>query len=195
MEEKKGLNEITVLLIIIIVSLIGGLGYAYNKYTDLRGKYDNLENSSKESSEKVDKSNNYDLFVQQMKESREKLNGYTSMKEYTYNWVLKDQLKNSYEIDLSRNGILLANKKEVATNVLFYRVLYFGNGGFRALYYVTEEGKVYMANVEEAIIDNGTIKSTSIDNVEKVVNIIPGSSDSGYNPLFVDINGNIISSD
>ena len=97
-----------------------------------------------------------------MKESRGKLNGYTSMKEYTYNWVLKDQLKNGYEIDLSRTGILLANKKEVATNVLFYRVLYFGNGGFRALYYVTEEGKVYMANVEEAIIDNGTIKSTSM---------------------------------
>ena len=191
-EKKKVTNEITVLLIVIIISLIGGLGYSYNKYNDVYSKYEALRSQTRPS-EKNENNNDYVLFVEKMKEERGKLNTYTSIKEYTYNWILKDELKSGYEIDLGRNGILLVNNKEVATNVLFYRVVYVGNGGYRNLYYVTEDGKVYQANVEEAIINNGAIKSTVINNLEKIVNIIPGGSDSGYSPLFIDIDGKIIS--
>ncbi len=191
MEEKnKSTNEITVLLIVIIIALVGGLGYGYNKYTELINQYEEANSSSE------DTGNDYDKFVKQMKEERTKLGG-TSI-TVTFETPENSMVEglDEYNVSLNKDGILMVNRKEIDKDVLLYRVAAYGNGGYKGLYYIKENGKVYFANIEEALINNKTAQINELKNLEKIVNIIPAShiDNSGggaQQPVFIDIDGHI----
>ena len=187
-------------------------------------EYDKLKAQNKSVSEDLNKQkteneqmkkesviNDYSLFVKKMKEERGKLfnsktlnvNFGESARTYADN---KD-----YYIDLVSDGTLNlginGKNTEVANNVLLYRIVYLGNGAFKSLFYITEDGSVYTANVEEVVYSQAKLKSTKQKSAKEIVAIIPGGSGEVYkdekgrtqsgpgaaHPFFVDINGNIYS--
>ena len=99
-------------------------------------------------------------------------------------------IDNKLELKISSQEVGL-NDYKIADNVVSYYVIHTGNGGFSTLYYITTTGKVYSANVENAIYNKTSIETKEIDNVKNIVEIKEGSSTSGF-PLFIDIDGNII---
>ena len=216
-------NKIIVtLLVVIIVLLVGIIGFGGYKYMELQKDNDKLTNNNKTITEELNKqkeesekakteqekassTNDYSLFVKQMKEERGRL---SKSLDYTFNENIETYYYHkSYSVNLTEDGVLkltIGSKNiTVAENVILYRVVYLGNGAYRSLFYVTEEGYVYTANVEELVNGNTkSIKSVKQKEAKEIVAILPGGSgqkssdgsaiDPGIaHPFFVDINGNI----
>lgn len=235
MENKKSKKIILVVLVILLLLSLGLLGFGYAKYTNINSKYDELDNKYNELDKKYSEvnskyseatktidnqnktinentgKNDYSLFVKKMKEERKRLANSKNL-EVDFSDAQSVVDGTNYGIRLKEDGILYLvkgeknKKKEIAKNVLFYRIVYIGNGGFKQLCYVTEDGSVYIANVEEAVAAKTSIKSVKQKDAKEIVNILPGSSGyverdnngkiiaaqgGGANPFFVDINGNI----
>lgn len=75
----------------------------------------------------------------------------------------------------------------------------YANAGYRMIYYITTEGKIYMV-LHENIIDQGlkSFKKEEIKGLKNIVNVIPakGSIFSGsMEAIFVDIDGNMFNVD
>ena len=214
MENKKGNKGLVVTLIIIIVLLLGCLVFGGYKYMSLQKDNDNKAtteelNKQNAQSGQVSTTNDYSLFVKQMKEERQKLfNSETSKVDFWESISTYAEGK-SYAINMTGDGTLqlVIDEKntEIAKNVLLYRVAYLGNGAFKSLFYVTEDGSVYTANVEEVVSENVKLKSVKQKSAKEIVAIIPGGSGETYkdengktietpgaaHPFFVDINGKI----
>ena len=222
MEKKKSNKGLVVALIIIIVLLLGGLGFGAYKYMSLDKDYSKLKNENKSISEdlnkqkeeaekakseqeKVSTTNDYSLFVKKMKEERAKLNTTANGWKYVVSFPAEGDANDyhpAYKVNLTIDGILSVNKKTIAKDVLFYRILYFGNGGFKGIYYVSEDGKAYFSDIEYALYQKREFKTKVIKNASNVVNILPAFVDEfkdgfqgpgGSVVYFVDINGNIYS--
>ena len=100
------------------------------------------------------------------------------------------EIDNKLELKVSSQEANL-NDYKIADNVVSYYIIHTGNGGFSTLYYINSSGKVYSANVENAIYNKTNIETKEITDVKNIIEIKEGSSTSGF-PLFVDIDGNII---
>ncbi len=189
-------NKVVVtLLVIVIILLIGILGFGGYKYMNLQKDNDKLSgenktiteklNKQKEEIEKASATNDYSLFVKQLKTNRK------SVSERIKTWGGEI----IYLITLDSDGVLKAgdqvSKKEVAKDVLFFRSAYYGNGGYQSLYYVTEDGKAYKADVEYGIVNKEAFKPQIVKGVSDVVNIIASNDVGTGSVAFVDINGNI----
>lgn len=198
-------NIIFVIIIIILLGIIGFGGYQYmelqkdnDKLTkdnktiteELNRQKEEIEKAKTEQ-EKTSTTNDYSLFAKKVIEERKGLESQITINEFTYNYFLKDQIKDGYHVKLDKNGGLTASSKHIADNVLFFKVAYNANGGYRMLYYVTEDGKAYTSNIELALATGEKLKSYEIKNIKQIVNILPYGTDDGYGVLFVDINGNI----
>jgi len=211
-------NKIIVtLLVIMIVLLVGIIGFGGYKYMELQKDNDKLtsenknitEELNKQKEEKTSATNDYSLFVKKMKEERQKLFNSETLNVDFYESVSTYSNNKGYGVNLTGDGVLqliIGEKKtEVAKNVLLYRVVYLGNGAYKSLFYITEDGFVYVANVEEVVVGNGKLKSVKQKSAKEIVAIIPGGSGEIYkdengktmespgaaHPFFVDINGNI----
>lgn len=109
-----------------------------------------------------------------------------------------------YEIILDKNQNLLFtsfnnlekyNNYVLASDVVaFYRIPY-GNGGFYSIYYITSKGEVHSAFVEQ-LQDDGSIKDTKVDvkNIIDIQTVNKTDADGlgGSHTIFIDIDGNII---
>ena len=82
---------------------------------------------------------------------------------------------------------------KIDNNVLTMSVIYTGNGGFKSLYYITLDGKVKNVCLDCIQSDELTIKEEKHKNI---IEIVQGnynvSTSTASKPLFIDINGNII---
>lgn len=235
-KSKNEINvKLIIIVAVLLMISLAFLGFGYAKYTNINNKYDELdnkydeldkkynevnskyseaaktiENQNKTISENAGK-NDYSLFVKKMKEERKRLANSKNL-EVNFSDARNDIDDIDYGINLEDDGVLYVligeknKKKVIAKNVLFYRLVNVGNGGYRKLCYVTEDGFVYVANIEEAISEKTSIKSVKQKEAKEIVNILPGSSNyvdrdnngnviardgGGANPFFVDINGNI----
>ncbi len=214
MEENKKGKGLTIILLVLLLLLVGALCFGGYKYLSLDKEYKKISNENKsiaeelkkqkETNQQVSNTNDYNLFVKKMKEERTKLNTTSDGWKYTVSFDTSEDANDyhpAYTINLTTEGILSVNKKTIANNVLFYRILNFGNGGFKGVYYVTEDGTASFADVEYALYQKRSIKVKKIDNTANIVNILPGFVDEekgndkgpgGIAVYFVDINGNII---
>lgn len=108
-----------------------------------------------------------------------------------------------YEVELTKDGNLsvsfVADGKErdtrtVASGVLNYSVLNYGNGGFRGLYIIFEDGTTGFAGIEHSYV-NGEEITVRKDDFKNIVSIVQGSySDdmSGASgAVYIDIDGNL----
>ena len=110
----------------------------------------------------------------------------------------------SYDVKLTKNGELSviyheddfsSDIKFVSSNVLNYFIIEYGNGGFRGLYFIYEDGTVGFANIEQSYIEGSEIKIEKNSNLNNIVSIVQGFySDglSGYRgPIYINIDRNM----
>ncbi len=210
MENKKSKNTIIIILIIIIVGLIGFIMYdkvLNNDNEKTTNQTENIENSNTNQDNKVEQtSNSYELFKDNLiKERTEK---YDTSKKYFIVDTNSDETisETKYSLRLYKNGNLEVsysknNKtitKIIAENVLLYNVTYAGNDGSKELFFIKEDGTVSSYQIEMLVSGyEGNIEvKNNLGGFKNIVAIISGNvSDSnmivGFNPSFIDINGNI----
>ena len=110
-----------------------------------------------------------------------------------------------YNVELNPEGELKviyyskdnsSDSKFIANDVLNYYIIYYGNGGYKGLYFIYKDGSVGFANIEQAYMNKEDITIKNIENVKNIVTIVQGRfSDgiSGYHaPIYIDIDGNMI---
>lgn len=199
MEKKSGNKGLVVLLSIIIVVLVGALGFGAYKYigldkdyNDLSKKYESAKVEVNSKTNEVDQSS-YDVFVKKMKERRESVyNNGKSIEEYIGDvYTENGENVGGVTVKLDKDGTLSITYKKhasesgkIAENVLFFKIL--NEDDFQYLYYVTEDGKVYstiaLAYFPKAVPDKYDYKN--------IVDILP-TKDSSKGHIFVDIDGNL----
>ena len=218
MENKKSKNTIIIILIIIIVGLIGFIMYDKVLNNDNKTITENInsnqleDNKANESDNSncnygiSDVNNSYELFKDNLiKERTEK---YDTSKKYFIVDTNSDETisETKYSLRLYKNGNLEVsysknNKtitKIIAENVLLYNVTYAGNDGSKELFFIKEDGTVSSYQIEMLVSGyEGNIEvKNNLGGFKNIVAIISGNvSDSnmivGFNPSFIDINGNI----
>lgn len=200
-QKKKGNTGLIVFLIILLLVLLGGLGFGAYKYmgldkdyNDLSKKYESAKVEVNSKTNEVDQSqNSYDAFVKKMKERRESVyNNGKSIEEYIGDvYTENGENVGGVTSKLDKDGTLSITYKnhasesgKIAENVLFFKIL--NEDDFQYLYYVTEDGKVYstiaLAYFPKAMPDKYDYKN--------IVDILP-TKDSSKGHIFVDIDGNL----
>ena len=155
-QKKKGNTGLIVFLIILLLVLLGGLGFGAYKYmgldkdyNDLSKKYESAKAEVNSKTNEVDQSS-YDVFVKKMKERRESVyNKGKSIEEYIGDvYTENGENVGGVAIKLDKDGTLsityknyASESRKIAENVLFFKIL--NEDDFQYLYYVTEDGKVY----------------------------------------------------
>ena len=194
MEMKKQGMGLKVLVVILIIALLGSVGYicydkllssktSSDKETELNTKTENNSTTTETKEQTITKtSNDYSLFVKKLKESRAALfNNQKKLISFddheNYDWS-GDSL--SYSVLLEKDGTLKLkyndNERTLASNVILFRIVYLSNGGYKSLCYVTEDGFVYVVKVEAAIKGETDFKSVKQKSAKEIVSIIPGGS-------------------
>lgn len=109
----------------------------------------------------------------------------------------------SYSVELSKDGNLTVifnddhsyDSRFIASEVLNYYVISYGNGGFNGLYFIYEDGSVGFSAIESDYLNNIELSVSKIEGLKNIVTIVSGSySDelSGYRgPVYIDIDGNM----
>lgn len=206
--EKK--NTGLIIAIVVLVVLVLGLGgyVCYDKfYLDKNGddvsKVDNKNND-----------NSFDVYAKALKANKvkkmqedSKNNVYIDRDEYSSS--LEDEVGTFYVLLTADGTLSISFEKEslkkyditIDSNVLFYEMVYNTIDGSRTLYYVKDDGKVYMATPELDVYEQrNKISSKVVDGVKDIVlirqlNKYDKVGNDGkahfYAFEFVDINGNI----
>ena len=148
------------------------------------------------------KDNSYDLFAKNFKNYISKYDSYNR----SYQYVKNNTIPDGYEIYMNENGSLFVkyfNKElntkygdyKIADNVLSFYVIAYGQGGGNMLFFINEDGTVGSANTEYGIVNDNKItikKDLGYKNIVCIVSKTVGNEYTGsYQPIFIDINGNI----
>lgn len=155
------------------------------------------ENTSKATAMTTDEK--FEQYIQNLKAVMKKYNEEkVEGKEYReYQTDGKDANNKNYFITLSGNGTLKLNEKEVETNVIGFNVAYTGNGGYKNLYFIKDDGTVAYASIDEIqYLSNGKVKTTSVKDLKNIISIIGGVSATYGHPgacyaYAIDIEGNM----
>ena len=179
MKNNKILNGVLIAVIIILLGILIYLQFINNK-----------------SSNNIDKIyNNYLVNL--------KNNIINKYEDYSNNVVevSNDYLDTVYTFTINKNLNLILttrdnkyNNYKVSDNVLNMFLIDVGNGGFKYLYFIKDDGSLNKLCID-CIKEEGNVKVEKEDK-KYIVNVIQGVFDyevSGApGPIFIDINGNII---
>ena len=129
-----------------------------------------------------------------------------SAEEYKYNkssdsYYFKST--NMYTLEITSDLKLLyvvpsgsgPDYSKVADDVVSYFNIYVGNGGYHTLYFITTDGTLHSANVDEVLNEGKqlVVKDLEYKNIVEVKGGIEGNEHTGsHMPIFVDIEGNLI---
>jgi len=193
--EKNNNNIITVLLILIIVILLLG-GYIFYNKTNLKEDITNNSTTSNISKESAD--DRYKNYLENLKSN---IKDTYSNKINNYIFESSDYLEKGYQLKINKEEELLLtifdNSKytnyKISNNVLTMYIVGIGTGGYKSVYFIKEDGKVYSVCIDSLSTNQMEIKEY---NYKNIVNITGGSFEDEYsgtlNPIFIDIDGNII---
>lgn len=134
-------------------------------------KYGTGESSSSNSNE-----SDYQKYLTNMKNNREKRTEFA------------DNLNASYNVTLEKNGSLYIGEELVDTAVIDFFLIHSGNGGYNSVYYIKEDGSVYKTNSGVAFKEKIPLEKTKL-NYEKIVSIKEGGKRGVAFPIFIDIEG------
>ena len=108
-----------------------------------------------------------------------------------YTLEITSDLKLLYVIP-SGNGL---DYSKVADDVVSYFNIFVGNGGYHTLYFITTDGTLHSANVDEVLNEGKqlVVKNLEYKNIVEVKGGIAGNEHTAsHMPIFVDIDGNLI---
>ena len=81
-------------------------------------------------------------------------------------------------------------EKKLADNVVSYYDVYTGNGAMSTLYFITTDGVVHKANLEQNLYNGEELVITDLE-YKNIIEVKAGSHWGGAMPIFVDIDGNV----
>ena len=84
---------------------------------------------------------------------------------------------------------------KVADDVVSYFNIFEGNGGYHTLYFITTDGTLHSANVDEVLNEGKqlVVKDLEYKNIVEVKGGVDGNEHTAsHMPIFVDIDGNLI---
>ena len=193
-------NIFIIILAFLVVGLAGFI--TYDNFFKPATKCDVKETKKTETKEKT-ADERYKDYLDNLSKSIQKTYGEKKgegMRPYEHIYNNEQE----YEIILDKNQKLLFtsynnlekyNNYVLASDVVAYYRIPYGNGGFYSIYYITSKGEVHSAFVEQ-LQDDGSIKDTKIDvkNIIdiKTVNKTDADGLGGSYTIFIDIDGNII---
>lgn len=189
-------NIVAILIIAIVLFAAGVLVGKYiltTKEVEENKENTNItENTNTTDNTTATEEDIYAEYLENLEESMSK--EYT---EYTHPQIsiYNDMYSFQYYLSITKDKELLLNDEEIANDVLTMFVVETGNGGFKSLYYIDKDGKLFVAPVEEYIYNKGTKLDITSLNYKNIVNVTSGISSpdgraSSYSPIFIDIDGN-----
>lgn len=195
-------NVVIAILAVLVLGMGGFLVYDKVIVKNEKTQDEETEKNLGESSENNNGKNDYKIFSENLKNKISNIYNETNDGEIS-SWYEK------YSIDLDKNRTIYItyhdenlNKKfgkyKLADNVLSYYIVQTGQGGDNTLYFINEDGTVGSANIDYPGYDNDNQISVKKDiGYKNIVTIIEGGfgiSTSGIRePIFIDINGNMYS--
>ena len=206
MEKKNTGFIITIVVLVVLVLGLGGY-VCYDKfYLDKRDDVSRVDNKNND--------NSFEIFAKKLKANKvkkmhddSKNNVYIDRDEYSSS--LEDEVGTFYVLLTADGTLSISFEKEslkkyditIDSNVLFYEMVYNTIDGSRTLYYVKDDGKVYMATPELDVYEQrNKISSKVVDGVKDIVlirqlNKYDKVGNDGKTSFYafevVDINGNI----
>jgi len=216
MEEKKEKKTIKCSYVVLVIILFAALAFVTDyaiierktrncncpkcETTNNEVKSDNTDNTQVTE----DGSNKYNEFADKIISERKIFFEGESLYRTTVDGNNMIDVK-YYNVELNPEGELKviyyskdnsSDSKFIADDVLNYYIIYYGNGGYKGLYFIYKDGSVGFANIEQAYMNKEDITIKNIENVKNIVTIVQGLfSDgmSGYHaPIYIDIDGNMI---
>jgi len=199
--EKKGLIGLIVILSILVVGLSSYLIYdkeLKNKTNDDVATTDR-ENDITANNEQIDNTLTdtdklYSEYLKKLKNNLEKF--YT---EHDAEIRINNKFANGepYSIAIDKEGILMLSTIEknykISNNVLKIFLIDVGNGGYKSLYFIKEDGTLNYFCVDCILDDGVNVEKSKYKNIVNVVNSAFGITYSGaYGPIFIDIEGNVL---
>ena len=204
---------VTIIILVILILALGGY-ICYDKfYLDKKDNNKIVEtnkdcetttNENKENTTTT--SNSFSLFAKTLKENRAK----QKAKDQKYNLTLEGDRNylpnedNYLTVLLDYDGTLSVKYKgeyqkyntTIDTNVLFYKIITSGNGGYKSLLYVKEDGKLYISHVEyDPYSENKKAESEVEEGYQDIVLISEELINEGatgfIDTVLTDINGKI----
>ena len=192
-EKSNGKGIIIAILSILLVMSILYIGY------EKILKKDNTANSTP-----IQTTNLYSIYSDNLKNKIlnnttdffEVGNGYMYGKE-VYKVFLNKKLELIVRIDEKQFNCKLQGDYKVAENVISFTIAQSGPGGESNVYFIKDDGTVGCAKVGK-VFSSGIEKIEVIDNflnLKDIISIVQTSYDNNgltQEPLFIDINGNVI---
>lgn len=198
-------NIFIIILAFIVVGLIGFI--TYDNFFKPQTKCETKETTKEVSKDKT-ADERYKTYLENLEKSIEEK--YEEIKDFDNPGLNNEAVYNKNDATGLGYIITINEKKElrikyingvdqvnpdyanykISDNVLsFYRV-HTGNGGYYTLYYITTEGEVYSASIENGV--DTAITTKKIENVKNIIEVKEGTSISAGTPIFIDIDGNVI---
>ena len=219
-QKSKGTLVVIIILTLIIVGLGGYIAYdkgmfgAKKESSNQTSVETRQEETTKVEEKVVEKSeptdNSYQLWASNLKKEYETKfapKTYTSSQLFVNSSVIKD----GYTVYLNGKGelsITYWNKKYnskyneyiIASNVLNYAVVTYGQGGGNQLYFINEDGTVGEADTEYGMLEKEKLDVKKDIGLKNIISIIGGSFGTEHGlgttgPIFIDINGKLANID
>ena len=219
MDTGKKDSGILVIFIILLLGAVGYLGYdkymsmnktdnepttnpepqttSTKKTSDEKYKTDNEPTTNPEpqviSSEKSS-DERYKEYLNNLKSSiQSKLKGeHGDLDEQLIVLSITSLIGNEYlNFVIDKDLNLKENNQVLDTNVLNMFVSNSGNGGYKTLYYIKEDGKIYYIRITpqaEIVKQDSNVKENKCKNITNIINIANMVSNS---TLFIDVDGKI----
>ena len=145
----------------------------------------------------------FGVYAANLKEQRQAFfDEQSAYKTYVYADNLDDV--KFYFVELTKEGELSVSfavdgkdydTRVIASNVLNYFILNYGNGGFKGVYIVFEDGTTGFVGVEHSYLNGEEITVTKKENLKNIISIVQGSFSDGISgssgAIYIDIDGNI----
>lgn len=215
-KSKKGLVIFLIIVMIVLFAVLtlffaGILKSPFVKETSTVTNTSTTSETTKETSTTKTSNERYKDYISNLAKSIDEK--YKEVKDYENPGLNNESVYNKNDVTGLGYIITINEKKElkikyisgvdkvnpdyvdykIADNVVSYYRIHIGNGEYYSLFYITTEGKVYSASIENGI--ETAITTKEVENVKNIVEVKEGSGLTAGFPIYVDIDGNIFTPD
>lgn len=194
---RKDTNKGLLVLVVVLSLLVLGLSsyLIYDKV--LKEDKEIVENNDSSKEEDNSLTDNDKLYSEYLKKLKKNLESFYNENDSEIRINNNFANGNPYSIVIDKKGTLLMSTRndnyEISNNVLEMFLIDVGNGGYKSLYFIKEDGTLNSFCVD-CVLDEGiNVKQLENKNIVNVVNSAFGITASGaYGPAFIDIEGNVL---
>lgn len=206
MEEKQKSKEcifLIVILIIVIMGLIGYIVYDKNSYNQNFSNDTIMKTDNEISDKNIDTETTNNLYNKYLNNLKTNITKNYDNFNNNYEYVENLETGLEYSLKIEKNGDLNLsfynedlkqkyNNYKLSGDVLTMFLIQVGQSGFYNVYFLKNDGTIFSQCIDCLALEDVALKK---ENYKNIVNIIQGGFDMEYSgvdgPIFIDIEGNI----